>query len=152
LLAEAVEVLSACGHAPEAFTAELRLDDPFSLADTEREPEITVVFEPFDDERHYPLGVSASDPCVVTWIWRPRGLTAWQKRVLERARDHAFEIGAEWSGPADRIEVRITESRDHVGVRLWSGGAGGSDLRIVLAKHDLTIVDPGSTRIETMPP
>ena len=145
-LAEAVEVLSACGHAPEAFAAELRLDDPFSLAGTEREPEITAVFEPIDDERHYPLGVSASDPCVVAWIWRPEEFTDWQKLVLDRARTHAGETGAEWTRPPDRIDVRVTESRDHVGLRLWSRETAGSpELRVVLAKDDLTVIESDST-------
>jgi len=137
-------VLAACGHAPEAFAAELHLDDPFALAGTGRKAEVTVVFEPLDDRRHYALGVSASDPCVVTWIWRPHRFTDWQRRVLERARSRARETGAEWAGQSDRLEVRVTESRDHVGLRLWSGGtAGGPELRVVLAKDDLTVIESG---------
>jgi hypothetical protein len=146
LVTEAVDVLSACGHAPEAFAAELHLDDPFALAGTEREPEVTVVFEPLDDRRHYALGVSASDPCVVTWIWRPERFTDWQKLVLERARIQARETGAEWVRETDRLELRVTESRQHIGVRLWFGEtAGSSELRVVLAKDDLTVVESDST-------
>jgi len=145
-LVEAIDVLSACGHAPEAFGAELHLDDPFVLAGTGRKAEVTVVFEPLDPRRHYALGVSASDPCVVTWIWRPEEFTDWQKLVLERARSQARDAGAAWVRRTDGLELRITESRRHIGVRLWAGeGAGSPELRVVLAKDDLTVMESGST-------
>ena len=37
---QAVEVLRSCGHDPASYRVELRMEDPFTLAGTGRNPEI----------------------------------------------------------------------------------------------------------------
>ncbi len=137
---DAVLVLRASGHDPARYRVELREEDRFSRADGALEPRRTVVFLPLAGGTDYALGVSSADPCVVAWVWQPEDFTPWQREVLGRAREAAGAAAAGW-GPVELLEVRVTETLEHVGIAFRADlGPEQRELRIVLTKADLTMV------------
>jgi hypothetical protein len=144
---DAIEVLEACGHDPAAYRLELNQDDPFELAGSGREPTINAVFVPLDSESLYAVGVGPADPCVVSWIWQPAAFTPWQRDLLEGARRHAEASGLGWTDP-DGWNVRVTESRELVSVRLWPADESAPrrrELRFLLEKRGLRVVSAGES-------
>ena len=140
LVADAAGVLRACGYEPADYQAELGTQDPISLAGSGRTAEVTVVFEPLDGARRHALIVSSAEPCVVAWSWQPDRFTDWQRRVLERAEEQIIRSrSAREDG--GQVELRITETRDHVAVRWWFGEALDTGSILVLAKDGLEPVE-----------
>ncbi len=145
LVRRAVEMLEQCGHDPQSFGVELRLEDadhPDSPR-PDRRLEPSVIFRPLPLQgfEGYAVRVQRAIPCGIGWVWEPQRFTAWQTAVVARARA-ALEAARPllWSGISD---VQVAESRDYLGFYLWSSGAGESaDPRatIVMRKSDLSIV------------
>lgn len=143
-LAEALDVLRSCGHDPADYRMELREDDPFVAAGAGREPGLTVVFLPLDRERHYAVAVDAAHPCVVSWVWQPADFTDWQRQVIARA-----EALAKTSGLPRRagrlLDILVTESLELVGVEVLDAEPArnpqSSELRVLMHKHDLSLVE-----------
>ena len=141
-VASAIEVLEACGHDPFAYRVELSQDDPFMLAGPERKPVVTATFLPTHPGPLYPVAVSPTEPCVVSWIAQPAGLTSWQRDLLERVRRQVQATHPEWTQP-DRWDLQVTETREHVGVRIRPATAtspASKELRVLLDKQSLRIV------------
>lgn len=135
LTSEAIRVLQACGRDPAAYRLELRGDDASPVARRPRASKWVAAFEPLDPARQPALEIGPADPCVVSWSWKPEQFTEWQIRALERARAYARQKETRWEADADDVELRVTETRDHLGIRWWS--ASGAELRVVLRKSDL---------------
>ena len=141
-VASAIEVLEACGHDPTAYRLELSQDDPFALAGTERKPAVSALFVPTEGNSLYPLAVSPTDPCVVSWIVPSAGLTSWQHDLLQRVKRQVQTTHPQWTKP-DRWDMQVTESREHVGVRIRrvdGPSPAGNELRVLLDKQSLRIV------------
>jgi hypothetical protein len=138
---QAVEVLASCGYDPGHYRLDLRKNAPVGGSGPGEARDISAVFSPIDATRRHVLTVSPTDPCVVGWVLGAGGLTSWQRDVLERARSHVRTTRPEWSHP-ERWDLHVTETRDHVGMRLSPGARepGGSELRVLLRKRDLSIV------------
>jgi hypothetical protein len=145
---DTLQVLEACGHDADDYRLELRRDDPFAWSGTEKKPEIIAVFLPRDTEQFYAVGVSPADPCVLSWIPDPSGLTSWQQEVLGRARQHVRTTRPGWIHP-ERWKVRVTEAREFVGVHLRPDDLGPNrrELRILLRKGSLSVVSSDETGV-----
>ena len=145
LAQQAVKVLEFVGHDANDYRLELRQDDVFAVAGSGRRPSASVVFRPLDPVRDPVLTVSRDDPCVVAWVWAPREFTAWQRSVLQQAFENLGEQRPSVAGLSVR-EIRITESRDLIGVRFaFEPGDGEAqalnEARIVLFKEALATVE-----------
>lgn len=144
-ITEALDVLRSCGHDPDDYRLELRGDDPFVAAGAGREPALTVVFLPLDRERHYAVAVNDAHPCVVSWVWQPADFTDWQRQVIARAEALAKTSGLSWDD-GRLLDVLVTESLELVGVEVLDAEPGrnpqSSELRVLMHKHDLSLVDP----------
>ncbi len=143
-LAEALAVLRSCGHDPADYRLELREDDPFVAAGSGRKPALSVVFLPLDRERHYAVAVNAAHPCVVTWVWQPAEFTDWQRQVIARAEALARTSDLPRSAGQLR-DISVTESLELVGIEVLDAKPGrnsqSSELRVLMNKHDLSLVE-----------
>jgi hypothetical protein len=143
-IAEALDVLRSCGHNPAHYRVRLLKDDPFVAAGSGRKPTLTVMFLPYDLERHYALAVNVAHPCVVSWVWQPADFTDWQRRVIARAETLAKTSGLPRRG-GQLLDVLVTESLDLVGIEVLDTEPGrngpSSELRVLMHKDDLSLVE-----------
>ena len=131
--AGALRVLRSSGHDPADYRLELRFDDPYVSDHERRKPETTATFLPVDAARNHALVVATDHPCEVRWLWRPAEFTHWQRRVIERAEQLS---GIRWGG-GRLLEVRVTETRERVGVEVFDVETGSPEFRVLLRKEDL---------------
>jgi hypothetical protein len=147
LIRDAVEVLRQSGHAPEDYRLALRMERPqgAGFADRRVQSHPSVVFYPEHEHDRYPLRVDRDHPCSVSWVWRPRRFTPWQRRVIERAIDVLRDT---WPGRYDEelSRVDVVETAAYVTVHLSQGetdasGQVPSRAEVTLRKSDLSAVD-----------
>ena len=131
LVRDALDTLRRAGHDPAAYRLELRTGGTTG--------DVELVFLPRGDPLRYALAVRSDDPCAVRWLWQPERFTAWQRAVLERARellaDSAGAPGAEF------VAVDVFEAPEAVTVELRrASGEEGSpavESRLTLLKRDV---------------
>ena len=137
LIDEALGVLAQSGHDPAAYRLELRMEDAQSpdapSLGADRVP--SVVFVPAHPGARYPVRVHPANPCVISWVWQPGRLTAWQREVVARARQQIETLPHEATDPND---LRVLEARELVRVELRRGERS---VRVTLSKADLASVD-----------
>ena len=112
---------------------ELTLEHPVAVVDPELSRETTVVFEPLDPTRLHAVSVSAADPCMLRWVWRPDRFTPWQRRMLERFEQPVAEARASQGGDG-AFELSILESPEHLAARWRFGSASEQHGGVVLPK------------------
>jgi len=147
LIRVAVEVLRQSGHDPEDYRLDLRMDEVEGarLIGPGANLQPGVVFLPVAGRDRYALRVDRSNPCVVSWLWQPQNFTAWQRRVIERAREVMRDAWPD--GASERLSgVEVIETAAEVSVRLLLGDADESGrvpsrAEITLRKSDLSAVD-----------
>lgn len=145
LVRRAADLLEQSGHDPQSFRAELRLEDadhPDSPR-PDRRLEPSVIFRALRVQglEGYAVRVQRAIPCGIGWVWEPERFTPWQSAVVARAR--AALEATRPLGWTEISDVQVAESRDYLGVYLWSAGEGESgDPRstIIMRKSDLRVV------------
>jgi hypothetical protein len=135
LIEGAVRVLRSCGYDPERYRVQLTLEHPFTVADPDLTRETRVLFEPLEPERLHAVSVSAEDPCMLRWVWRPERFTPWQRRMLARFEQPVTEARASENANG-AFELSILESVDHLAARWRFGPASEGRGAVVLPKEE----------------
>ncbi len=147
LIRDAVVILRQSGHDPASYRMELSIEraGPAEVGSEAGSSYPSVVFHPTGGSDLYPVRVDRTEPCVVSWVWQPERFTAWQRLVIERARE---VLRRNWPrGPSESLSgVRVVETQDEVTVRLMLGepdasGLAPSRAEVTLRRDDLTAID-----------